>query len=341
MRRIDPAGDSESLHACYQIYLAAMAVDDPSGPVMSRPSFMGWLVLGWTEDPSETWLATDEHGSAIGWYLLGLPQRENRTLAPVSVFVPPARRRAGVGTRLLGHAAARARQDGRSVLSGDARDGTAGVEFARAAGARQGGTELRQVLRLDAIPAGRLAALRAEAEPAARGYSILSWLGLVPADELAAVAAVTRAVADMPHDAGHEAQLWDADRVHRAGRRVTMQGLRYYTVAARSDAARSDAARSVATGELVALSQLGVDPLNSTWGIQELTAVARPHRGHRLGLLLKLVMLDLLAEREPRLTRILTGNGDDNKHMISINVAIGFELLDRWLSWEVDAGQVP
>jgi hypothetical protein len=107
---------------------------------------------------------------------------------------------------------------------------------------------------------------------------------------------------------------------------VAAQGLRHYTVLARHDA----------TGELVALTQLGVDPLVPEWGLQEFTAVVPPHRGHRLGLLVKVGLLDLLAKREPQLRHILTGNADQNKHMIAINADLGFRVLDRWSSWEMD-----
>ena len=110
---------------------------------------------------------------------------------------------------------------------------------------------------------------------------------------------------------------------------MAAQGLRYYTVAA----------RSLATGELAALSQLGVEPPEPTWGHQELTAVSRPHRGHRLGLLVKVAMLELLAEREPQLTRIITGDADGNRHMIAINDELGFAVLDRWPSWEIEVAQ--
>ncbi len=51
-----------------------------------------------------------------------------------------------------------------------------------------------------------------------------------------------------------------------------------------------------------------MDPAEPSWGLQELTAVARPHRGHRLGLLVKVAMLELLARREPQLTQVITGN---------------------------------
>ena len=94
------------------------------------------------------------------------------------------------------------------------------------------------------------------------------------------------------------------------------------------------------TGDLAALTQVCVDPAMPEWGFQELTAVARPHRGHRLGLLLKLAMLDLLAAKEPQLTRIITGNDVGNDHMIAINDRLGFDVLDRWPWWEIDVADV-
>jgi hypothetical protein len=92
---------------------------------------------------------------------------------------------------------------------------------------------------------------------------------------------------------------------------------------------------------MAALTQLVVDPAQPAWGFQELTAVARPHRGHRLGLLVKVAMLELLAEREPRLTRIITGNTDANEHLIAINAELGFGVLDRWPSFPARGGEFP
>jgi GNAT superfamily N-acetyltransferase/RimJ/RimL family protein N-acetyltransferase len=325
-----PAGDSAAARACHEVYLSGIPADDPAGPVMSYRPFAGWLEHGWTEDPSEAWLARDAAGNACGWYLLTLPERENRHLASVALFVHAASRRRGLGTALLGHAAGRARLAGRSRMAGGARDGSPGWAFARAAGARHGITEVRRVLDLAAVPRGHLARLRAEAAPAADGYTLLSWAGPVPGGLLGGVAAISdSATADMPREPWYEPQRWDAERVRLDERRVAAQGLRSYTVAARWPA----------TGGLAGLTQLGVDPAEPAWGLQELTAVARPHRGHRLGLLVKLAMLELLAVREPQLTRIITGNADANEHMIAINAGLGFDVLDRWGSWEIDVPQ--
>jgi GNAT superfamily N-acetyltransferase/RimJ/RimL family protein N-acetyltransferase len=327
--RFAPASDTESVRACHEIYLSGLATDDPQGPPMSLRCLAGWLTLGWTEDPSETWLARDAAGQPCGWYVLSLPQRENRHLGRVTPMVHASRRRAGLGTALVRHVAARAHRLGRTLLESNAREDSPGSAFARRFGARLTITEVRSVLQVSPSDAGRLAALRGTAEKAARGYSLLSWDGPVPEEQHAAVAATQSSVADMPRPASQDEQLWDAERVRQSGHRVAAQGLRYYTAAA----------RSVATGELAGLSQLGVDPAEPTWGHQELTVVARPHRGHRLGLLVKLAMLELLAEREPQLTRIITGNADGNKHMIAINAELGFRVLDRWPNWEIEVDQ--
>jgi GNAT superfamily N-acetyltransferase len=331
LERFDPAVDREAVAACHEIYLSGISADDPAGPPMSSRFFGGRIKLGATEDPSEGWLAHDDAGKACGWYVLTLPERENRQLARLNLAVHASSRRAGLGTAVVRHAAARARWSGRARLEAPIREGSPGSAFARALGARPGMAEVRRVLELTAVPAGHLARLRAKAGPAARGYRMLSWEGPAPDDQLAGVADINDvAEADIPREAGQEPPRWDAERVRLDERRRAAQGLRSYMVAA----------RSLDTGDMAALTQLVVDPAQPAWGFQELTAVARPDRGHRLGLGVKVAMLEWLAEREPRLTRIITGNADANEHMIAINAELGFGVLDRWPSWEIEVARL-
>ena len=49
--------------------------------------------------------------------------------------------------------------------------------------------------------------------------------------------------------------------------------------------------------------------------------MSRAHRGHRLGLLLKIDMMRWLAEAEPQLEVMETWNNADNRFMISVNEA--------------------
>jgi len=326
LERFDPGSDARSVQACHEIYLAAARADNPRWPRMPPPVFRSWLTYGWTEDPSQVWLARDRTGEARGWYALRLPERENRHMAYLSPTVHPSRRRAGLGTILVAHAARGAREAGRTLLAGESDEASAGEAFARTLGARQGLPEVRRVLRPASISPARLAALRSRAESAASGYSLLSWYGPVPEDRLGDVAAVNGAMADAPRDAGQEAQRWDVARVRLSDERTAAQGLRHYTVAA----------CPAPGGALVAFTELYVDPLDPVWGFQGLTAVVAPHRGHRLGLLVKVAMLEWLAEQEPQITQIVTGNADANEHMIAINAELGFEVQDRLLSWELD-----
>ena len=80
-------------------------------------------------------------------------------------------------------------------------------------------------------------------------------------------------------------------------------------------------------------SQLAIEEAEPAWGHQELTAVVRAHRGHRLGLLTKVAMLELLAEREPGLRFVETSNGETNAHMVAINEALGFGRPRRVTAW--------
>jgi RimJ/RimL family protein N-acetyltransferase len=86
-------------------------------------------------------------------------------------------------------------------------------------------------------------------------------------------------------------------------------------------------ARHRATGELAGHTVLVVDAERPDLGEQHDTAVLAEHRGHRLGLLLKAEMLRWLAEAEPRLRSIDTGNAGSNRHMIAVNQRLGYRVL--------------
>jgi GNAT superfamily N-acetyltransferase len=329
IERFAPEKDAELARECYKIYREASQVDAPDLPFMPPRVFGGWLPYGYIGDPREIWLLTGTDGVA-GWYALELPARDNRHLAFVLPIVAPARRRRGLGKILLEHAAGRARASGRSLLSGFAWDDAAGEHFARAAGARDGTPEIHRVQDLDAVDADQLASLRAEAERAAAGYSLVFWAGAVPGEYLNQVAELNRAMDDAPHDQSQESLQWDGARVREAEKRIQLQGVRCHTVAARQEA----------TGELGGFTQLEVSPERPERGFQGLTAVNRAHRGHRLGLLLKLAMMDLLADAEPQVRQIFTQNGEANDHMIAVNHALGYRVIGRPIrSWELALDQ--
>jgi GNAT superfamily N-acetyltransferase len=325
MEQFDPRADDERLETCYRLALSGVPEDDPNSPPFSLRRFRGWA-YGFADDPQETWLATDEAGEPVGYYMLTLPERENRHNAFCDPIVALRRRRQGFGTALLAHAAGQAEEAGRTLLMGIARVGAPGAGFAEVCGARPGIQEIRRVLDLDADERGKLAGLRAEALPHAAGYSLRLWSGPVPDELVDQACALNNAMEDAPHDAAFEPLVWDAERL-RAGERKNVElGFRWHSIAAVHGE----------TGEMAALTEVEVDPDTPEWGHQGLTAVTRPHRGHRLGKLIKVAMLEWLAEIEPQLERIVTYNAAENTHMIAVNEDLGHRISDLFHSWEID-----
>lgn len=331
--RFDPADDGV-VRACHDIHVAAQAVDDPLEPPYSLGVFRHWVTRGWNCNPCEVWVAADEStGEVTGYCRIELPEPANTDHSHGGPEVHPAARRRGIGSALLRHAEERARANGRVRLGGAPVLGSAGDAFARQAGAKAGLVEARRVLDLGKVPPGRFARLRAEAAGKAAGYTVVSWAGPTPEEHLGRVAAGFNAMNDAPHEPEREDDVWDAERVReRADSPVRAGVLRGYSVAAIAD---SD-------GELAGLTQVFVDPEMPEEGYQGITAVPRAHRGHRLGLLIKAAMLEWLAEAEPKLERISTGNAASNSHMISVNETLGYEVAGPgWQAYylQVDPAQ--
>jgi hypothetical protein len=179
---------------------------------------------------------------------------------------------------------------------------------------------VRRVQDLRKVQDGAVARLRETAAQAAAGYSLVRWVGVTPEGFLGRMAALQNAMNDAPHPDGVEPHAWDARQVReRLDAWIASSARRRYSVAAVHDA----------TGEMAALTAVSVDPDMPEWGRQWVTTVTRPHRGHRLGLLVKTGMISWLAEAEPRVERIVTWNAASNQHMIGINESLGYEVAGR------------
>jgi GNAT superfamily N-acetyltransferase len=326
IEQFEPGTDAGRLQACHDIVLAGAPVDRPNLPGWPLQSFRFKWTRSYDSVPREAWLAAGESGEPVGCYLLELPVKENVTLARVILQVPPARRRAGIGSELLAHCVGRARRAGRARLGGEARDGSPGAAFAQAAGARAGIAEVNRILDIGSSLPARLGRLRAEAQARAVGYSLLSWLGATADEHLEGIARLNNAMADAPRDEGVQATVWDGTRVAGQEEHALAHGLRFSTVAARHDR----------SGELAALTQICTEDGTPGWAFQQITAVSKEHRGHRLGLLVKVANLEQLTSGDPSIRQILTGNAGANKYMIAINEMLGFRVSDHYRSWDLD-----
>jgi GNAT superfamily N-acetyltransferase/RimJ/RimL family protein N-acetyltransferase len=323
--QFDGRADETSLRVCHEMFLSGLPDDDPNAPPVSFGMFRGWWAYGFSDEPQQIWLARDQSGEPVGCYLLELPERENKSNGFVLPVVARAARRRGIGTALLAHAADQAEHAGRSLLMSDARVGSPGEPFAAAMGGESGMRDARRVLDVDANLHARLPGLRSAALQRASGYSLREWIGVTPDDLVDQTCALYTAMADAPHDEAFEPATWDPARLRAAEKRIVAQGTRWYSVAAMQDA----------TGDMAGLTQVNVDPDVPGWAFQEITAVTRGHRGHRLGLLVKVAMLARLAADEPGIGQIMTFNAVENEHMIGVNAELGHRVSDYFQSYEI------
>jgi hypothetical protein len=132
-------------------------------------------------------------------------------------------------------------------------------------------------------------------------------------DQMAAL--MSRMSTDAPAGELHyEEEEWDARRVRHVEDLWKRTG-RESLVAV---------AKHKASGEHAAYSVLQFSPLTPWVAEQDDTLVARKHRGHRLGMLLKLRNLRRLMAEHPSVERVLTFNAAENEHMLAINDGLGF-----------------
>lgn len=296
-----------------------------------RPFHSGWSLKEAKlelrrQDPTErgeawaAYLGETVVGGASVWF----PLMDNLTKCWGSVGVDPDHRRKGVGSALVAAIVARMRQESRTILVVESaypverRLDHPYRRFAQANGFTISIDEIARMLPLPVDP-GLLQTLATEASTHHTAYRIESFANDLPAELLASYCALSNELAvDAPTgDVDYEAdsmspQLW----LERIAKEKEMGRARFTTVAIDG------------TGTVVAYSDLIVPPGPSPdvwqWG----TLVHREHRGHRLGIAVKVRNLQRLAAADTGRVRVLTSNAETNSHMVDINLRLGFEAIE-------------
>jgi len=329
---VEVAPDDEAgLREWFEIEEAARAHDRPADPPESWAEHRVELTHPWPGRESSLWLAHHD-GAAAGAVLVGLPTRDNQQIAIVVVTVVPSRRRRGIGTALLAQASAVARARGRRRLVLEVRrdpgGDSPGWSFVQAAGGRLALADQRRRLTVPPPDEAALTRLDAAARAAAVGYDLVGWVGATPAEHLDDIARLTaRMSTDAPlGELQWEPEAYDADRIRSRDDAVT----------ARRGVMVITAARSSTSGGLVAFTAVHIRTDVPAHAWQGDTIVDPPHRGHRLGTLVKTANLAQVRAGAPTVRMIDTWNADANPWMVSINEAMGYRPLDHWGEWEID-----
>ena len=200
-----------------------------------------------------------------------------------------------------------------------------GVRFLRARGYLLEQTARVSFLRLpvDDVTLGPLFAHASAA--AGEAYTLVSWTGRTPADRTDDLILLrTRMSTDAPA-AGLEVdeEPWDAARIEHYDDSIGTSGRIRLTVAAEHRE----------TGRLVAFTELSI-PDDRTRAAQQLdTLVLAEHRGHQLGMLIKIANLRALNAIVPAPQLVYTFNAEENRHMLDVNEAVGFRAVGHTGAW--------
>jgi GNAT superfamily N-acetyltransferase len=304
---------------------AARQVDAPFELGWTTSSLTADLRHGWDGEPPVPGIHRDADGRVIGMVQVHLPHWDNTHLAFIDVVVDPAERRQGVGRWLFDAGVERARQEGRRVVMMAGYDDSPGIEFAKAMGLDRASQEVRRRQHLRTLDRERLDKEYAVAQNRATAYDLVRLAGPVPDELMAAVVAMSAAINDAPtDDLDIEDDVFTSERIRAFETSQAAQGRRIYRLIARE--------RN--SGELAGHTVVAVEAERPWHGWQFDTSVLRAHRGHRLGLVLKIAMLHWLAQEEPQLLTIDTWNAKSNKHMIEVNEVLGYQILVSGSTWQ-------
>jgi GNAT superfamily N-acetyltransferase len=278
--------------------------------------------------------ARESNGRMAGVALMEVPLRDNRHSAEVvAVNVRPDRRRRGVGRALIEHAAALGWADGRRVLNTvvDVPLGTAethpSASFAPAVGFEPtlGGHKRLLSVPLDPERGNALRQVVTDAAGADR-YRTFTFRTPWPKEYTEDHCELARRMStDEPAgDGDHEEEVWDAARIRESDE----------LLAAQRSTKLAAVAQHVESGRLVAFTELLMSPDRPGEAWQMATLVHPEHRGHRLGLAVKLANLEFLAEAEPSIRQVVTGNASVNAPMVAINDMLGFRVVGEGWFWQ-------
>lgn len=270
-------------------------------------------------------LAAFHENRVVGAGRLDLTRKDNTHLVFAEVWVAPSDRRRGYGSALADEVERIARDDGRTTILTDAYaplDGeTDGSLFAAARGYALAGVEEAKVVDLAATE-HTWAALATYAAERLGGYRLVSWAGPAPEEHVDALCALlSRFLSEAPlGEMDIRPVTWTRDRLRRTEDRMVSGGLDHVLVAAVAP-----------DGALAGYSDLTVSRAAPRLGWINSTLVLPEHRGHRLGLAMKVRLHEETRRRVPDCRLVATYNATVNRWMNAVNEQLGYRVADRCL----------
>ncbi|GAA1664264.1 hypothetical protein GCM10009830_07280 [Glycomyces endophyticus] len=323
------ASDADLIDRAYGILTAAHRADTPENPTYTERFFRTLFTHVMPGRERHWFAAVADDGTAVGYVRVNFFTEENRELGFYELGVHPDHRGTGADELLREHAERVCAEHGRtSVITavpihwegGPARDEAP----ARALEARGYTRALTTVNRRSPVdPLGADEEERRHAEALAKAgdaYEVRQWIGPVPDDLVDTMCRMESMImAEVPMgEIEAEPEIMDAEKLRGKEAVYAAEGRTWL----------NSVAVERATGEVRAWTEIALDDGDDVNGLQGITIVDPAHRGHRLGLLLKLANLRMLRGHSPSTQWIWTDNADVNAPMIAINELMGYTTVD-------------
>ncbi len=267
-----------------------------------------------------TLLAAYERGAMVGIGLIELHLLDNTHAAWIEVDVPPEQCGRGVGSALLDHVEQLAREAGRTHLMAAAFTPTGGTSpaarFAAAHGYEVAHTEGWKVLDLRDLP--DWGPLDERVAQRIGDYRIVEWDTFTPPEHVADISRALSTFFSMvpTGELAIEDGEWTPERYLDNERRSAELNRRFVAAAIAPD------------GTLVGYTDVSVSRAKRTQGSVGITFALPGHRGHSLGLAVKLATHRALMAALPECEIVRTSNADVNDHMNAVNEVMGYRQVE-------------
>jgi GNAT superfamily N-acetyltransferase len=261
----------------------------------------------------------------VGAGLLTRTLQDNLHAAMAFAYTRPDRTREGIGRRLVEELEVIASGDRRTTIQSEAylppgASGTGPEAFATALGYDVASRESIKELRLADYGARRddLVARAAAAD----GYRIITFDTVCPDEHLDSFGRLLgMLMSEVPlGELDLEASEWSPERIRAAEQRQVDIGRHVQTALAIAP-----------DGSVAGVSDVRVDDSDPAHAQVGITLVDPAHRGHRLGLALKVATHDLAVATYPELVSLDTSNAEVNTWMNAVNEALGYRTIETLL----------